>query len=404
MLVKIYKYAFILLIFTTFVFMTGSLYGIDIKLFLAGVSSFALIVILYSQKKTINKFNLALLVSFFVLYFFSALIGILKGFNESYVLGELIGLLSPILVIALYRSDFVSIITLKKTMLYGAFTYSLLKVMAATLISTGVLSFTTFFNTIETIFGYRLVSMLISQEYNIVRIYIVNDLLIAFTPIILFSAQKVIKSKILITITYITLLLSMLLCYSRFLLVIYLIASLLPFFSIVKLNINKVIISVFTLGFSLIYLTINGLPESISKRFSTSDINNISSDGIRNEQFEAIVKMISENLFLGAGIGSYSSQYIRTEYIYELQWLSMVFKFGFPAFIILVTLILLYLNKNFKINYKSLISISLLLSSGLFNPYLQSTVMGVAMLLMYSEYHLLESKEKEVTILRSLEL
>lgn len=289
-------------------------------------------------------------------------------------------------------------------MLYGAFTYSLLKVMAATLISTGVLSFTTFFNTIETIFGYRLVSMLISQEYNIVRIYIVNDLLIAFTPIILFSAQKVIKSKILITITYITLLLSMLLCYSRFLLVIYLIASLLPFFSIVKLNINKVIISVFTLGFSLIYLTINGLPESISKRFSTSDINNISSDGIRNEQFEAIVKMISENLFLGAGIGSYSSQYIRTEYIYELQWLSMVFKFGFPAFIILVTLILLYLNKNFKINYKSLISISLLLSSGLFNPYLQSTVMGVAMLLMYSEYHLLESKEKEVTILRSLEL
>ena len=399
MAIRMYKYSYLTLIFTTFVFMTGSIYGVDIKLFLASLAGFSLLLILYEQKINVNKSNLVLLIICLVVYFFAALIGTLNGFAKTYVLGELIGFLSPLLIIILYRREIISFTLLKTTMLYGAITYSISKITVAILISIGFLNFTDFFNTVETVFNYRLVSMLISQEYNIVRIYIVNDLLIAFTPLILFSANKIIKSKYLITFIYVILLLNMLLCYSRFLLVIFILVSCLSFVSLSKFSINKIIISLFSFGGLLVYLVSNGLPESIKNRFSTTNVNNISSDNIRNEQFEAIVKMISDNLILGAGLGSYSKQYIRSEYVYELQWLSMIFKFGIPVFIIFFILIVLYIRNNFVINHKSIFLIILLFSSGLFNPYLQSTVMGVAILMIYSEYYRKEGLEN--SILRS---
>lgn len=84
---------------------------------------------------------------------------------------------------------------LMKTMLVSAFTFSLLKNLITCLISAHILSFDNVYLASKTIFNYEFVSMLISSDSYIVRIYVINDLLIAVIPIILFHSNLKLMNK-----------------------------------------------------------------------------------------------------------------------------------------------------------------------------------------------------------------
>lgn len=321
-----------------------------------------------------------------MLFLYTLVLGIINRFEPNYVFGEVFGFLSPILIIALYNKYLLPPSNLKKIILFGVFLYSLFKVVIVALISMKLLVFTDFTDFIQNAFNYKIVSMLIIPELNIVRIYIVNDLLVAFSPLLFLSSEKIIKSKLITTILFTLITLSMLISYSRYLIAIFVIVLLLAIFKTNNLTKTKIVSLLSGLAAIALWLIIFGLPEQIRTRFSSTDYNNMQSDAIRDYQLEAILEMITNHLFFGAGAGSYNPYFIRFEYVYELQLLSFVFKFGIPAFILLCAVILMYFINNFELSFKSIALILLLLSSSIFNPYLETTVFGVSVMILYLEY------------------
>jgi hypothetical protein len=390
LIVKIYRISYLSLLFFTFVSMTGSLYGINLKIPLAFISLLTLLFILLRKDTPINRTNFLLFVFFVVLSITSTLIGIFNGFKISFVINEFIGVLSPLIILSLYNSNFISIQSVKKTMLAGAVVYSFSKVVISFLISINIISFVNFYDFVQEVFGYKFVSMLISPEYNIIRIYIVNDLLIALTPLLLFNKDKdsLRLSKPIIFFIYIIFSLSMFLSYSRFLITVFIITSLLPNLTIFKLTAKKVLTSLYGLSLCVIYVLMFGIPKVIQERFSFTNDNNIQSDNIRSIQFDYMIDMISKHKIIGAGLGSYTPNFIRSSntYVYELQWMSLVFKFGFPIFIFISLIILIYFVNNFIVSFKSVTLFLLILSSGIFNPYLETTIMGACLLILYCNY------------------
>ncbi|RXS89210.1 hypothetical protein [Geobacillus sp. PK12] len=387
MIIKMYRISFLSLLFFTFVFLTGSLYGINLKILFAFVSALSLAFIWLSKNTPINYINLLLFVSFISLVTLAAFMGVLNGFRASSVLDEFIGVLSPLIILGLYNSNFISISAVKKTMLVGATIYSFSKVSIALLISIEVISFPDFYKFVEEAFGYQFMSMPILPEYKIIRIYAVNDLLITFSPLLLFNKDMHL-SKLVKFFIYIIFCLSMFLSYSRFLILLFMIVSLLSIATL-KITTKKVLIIFYSLCLCGIYLLMFGIPKMITDRFLLTNHINIQSDTIRSTQFDFMIDMISKHKIIGAGLGSHIPNFIRSDisnYVYELQWMSLIFKFGFPIFIFICLIILIYFRNNFIFCFKSVILFLSILSSGIFNPYLESTVMGACLLLLHCNY------------------
>lgn len=383
LLIKTYRISFLSLIFLTVVSLSGTIYGLNFKLPLAAICALALFLILYKRNIKISKLNLMLLISFLTISTYSTFMGFFHDFNKSFVIGEFIGVISPVIVLALYKSDFIKTTSIKNTLLFAATVYSFFKVLVVYLISNNTIFYFDFYDFIYGVFGYQIVSMMISPEYQIIRLYIVNDLIITFIPLLLFKSHL---SKKIKTALYILFCLSMFISYSRFLIVVFLVITFLSFSISFKLTAKKVVLGFYGLGFSTLYFLMFGLPQAIKDRFSLTNDNNKVSDGIRSIQFHSIVEMINQYLFFGAGLGSSNPNLPRTNYVYELQWLSLVFKFGLPMFFIVLTIITLYFVKNYQASFKSVVIFLLMLSSGLFNPYLESTVMGVCLLMLLTVF------------------
>lgn len=163
---------------------------------------------------------------------------------------------------------------------------------------------------------------------------------------------------------------------------IFIIISLFEIFRANNLSIKASLKTLLNIGIVLSLFLFLEIPNFITDRFSTKAEGNISSDKIRDLQFDAIVEMIKNNVFVGTGLGGYNSSFIRHEYVYELQWMSMIFKFGIPLFVLVVVIMSLYFIKNMKFNMISTLYLTLIFFTSVFNLYLQSSVMGICILIM----------------------
>lgn len=379
-----YRISYSILVLSTIIFLSGSIYGINYKLPLSLLVFLLLITLIIKNGYKLNKINLMLIVSFSSLICIGAYFGIVNGYPIDYVKEEVIGFLSPLIIISLFNNRFYNISLMKRITLFGIIMYSLLKVIFCILIMLDVVYYIDFHDMLVKLFDYEIMSFLISPNLNIVRIYSINDLLVCLSPLFILGEYSIVKRKYLKLILIILMCLCIFLAFSRFLFFLFFFMIILSLYRNSKISTKSLLLNILLIGSVYILILVYGLPSFITDRFDSSNIQNISSDYKRNLQADAIKSMISSHWFIPAGLGSYTTELVRSKYVYELQWYSFIFKFGIILFVILLLIIFSYYCNNFYFSLTSITIFFLLLGTGLFNPYLQSTVIGLAILIVYT--------------------
>ncbi|HDX9709104.1 hypothetical protein OCB02_01745 [Bacillus cereus] len=336
----------------------------------------------------------------------SGLVGLIKGNEFNNVVFDIMSLITPVLILILYVREIINKKYLINTVLFGVICYSIFKILAVTLISINVISFIELRDAIFNIFSYEFISMLAVPEFNIIRIYIVNDLILIPSVIFILNNNHI-KSNLLKGIIFILITLAMLISFSRYLIAIYVLVLLYVYIykniglknkAKVVRNMTYLFIASIIMLFMLNYF---GLLDNLIERFSFSNTDNVSSDSTRDIQRESLLSIIDNNAISGAGLGSYDKNLIRNEYansVYELQVLSLIAKLGIIMFISILSIVAYYVYTTIDKQYIPVVLILLL--SGMFNPYLLTSVFGVCMLVTV----LLSSTSKSKTASASEEI
>ncbi|HDR6476896.1 hypothetical protein [Bacillus cereus] len=336
----------------------------------------------------------------------SGLVGLIKGNEFNNVVFDIMSLITPVLILILYVREIINKKYLINTVLVGVICYSIFKILAVTLISINVISFIELRDAIFNIFSYEFISMLAVPEFNIIRIYIVNDLILIPSVIFILNNNHI-KSNLLKGIIFILITLAMLISFSRYLIAIYVLVLLYVYIykniglknkAKVVRNMTYLFIASIIMLFMLNYF---GLLDNLIERFSFSNTDNVSSDSTRDIQRESLLSIIDNNAIIGAGLGSYDKNLIRNEYansVYELQVLSLIAKLGIIMFISILSTVAYYVYTTIDKQYIPVVLILLL--SGMFNPYLLTSVFGVCMLVTV----LLSSTSKSKTASASEEI
>ncbi|MGR5912434.1 hypothetical protein ACT7DG_19185 [Bacillus cereus] len=336
----------------------------------------------------------------------SGLVGLIKGNEFNNVVFDIMSLITPVLILILYVREIINKKYLINTVLVGVICYSIFKILAVTLISINVISFIELRDAIFNIFSYEFISMLAVPEFNIIRIYIVNDLILIPSVIFILNNNHI-KSNLLKGIIFILITLAMLISFSRYLIAIYVLVLLYVYIykniglknkAKVVRNMTYLFIASIIMLFMLNYF---GLLDNLIERFSFSNTDNVSSDSTRDIQRESLLSIIDNNAIIGVGLGSYDKNLIRNEYansVYELQVLSLIAKLGIIMFISILSTVAYYVYTTIDKQYIPVVLILLL--SGMFNPYLLTSVFGVCMLVTV----LLSSTSKSKTASASEEI
>lgn len=142
-------------------------------------------------------------------------------------------------------------------------------------------------------------------------------------------------------------------------------------------------------------ITNSSFATSITERFV--GVNAEASDFERVIQYNALVSGIDDNILFGHGLGSYISNYIRSDdmpFLYELEYLALLYQFGVLGLMYIIG-IFAYMIKEIKVSYlpnniKIVICLNVLLFfiRPLMNPMLfaSSSILTLISMLVYSVY------------------
>ncbi|GAB6615907.1 hypothetical protein CN980_10815 [Bacillus cereus] len=403
---SLYNLLYLMLIFSTIVFPTGSIYNIPYKHIITICIIILFIVMTAKKEIVLKKTSILLVLVYGLVLGVSGLVGLIKGNEFNNVVFDIMSLITPVLILILYVREIINKKYLINTVLVGVICYSIFKILAVTLISINVISFIELRDAIFNIFSYEFISMLAVPEFNIIRIYIVNDLILIPSVIFILNNNHI-KSNLLKGIIFILITLAMLISFSRYLIAIYVLVLLYVYIykniglknkAKVVRNMTYLFIASIIMLFMLNYF---GLLDNLIERFSFSNTDNVSSDSTRDIQRESLLSIIDNNAIIGAGLGSYDKNLIRNEYansVYELQVLSLIAKLGIIMFISILSTVAYYVYTTIDKQYIPVVLILLL--SGMFNPYLLTSVFGVCMLVTV----LLSSTSKSKTASASEEI
>jgi hypothetical protein len=217
------------------------------------------------------------------------------------------------------------------------------------------------------------------------RIHFPSDYL---APVILFAMLRraelgLFISKRAALFVFMIALVSVVLSYSRFLWLYSLIATLLAFFSMPKVNLKLLI-----LGFGLILLPVfyilygDVVFNFVLERYAGDYAK--SSDGTRIEMLSALIDAISERPFLGSGLGASTPGYVNIESVpwyYEMQWLGLVMQLGLTGasalFLAALLVAWLILGRSLTLTKLSLTAVYLLwVLLGFFNGFMLTSIGG----------------------------
>ena len=220
------------------------------------------------------------------------------------------------------------------------------------------------------VFDAKIISM--QLPYNLFRLYVQTDILAAFLPFVLIWAikNKIIKNS---NIIFLIGLFVAITSFSRFIMAIFFIGSIIYFYVLGKLKQMFIVVIPIIAIIAVMYY--EEILEFIELRFFSTA--NSKSDSIRDIQSVVLWELFLEKPIFGHGIGAYSHNMIRSvgaPFSYEKQILSFFPKIGIIGMSI-VAIIFTHISFRFvrKKNFVGLLVFLLFFISGWFNPYLYSS-------------------------------
>lgn len=219
--------------------------------------------------------------------------------------------------------------------------------------------------------------------YGLVRIYLQHDLLAALFPLAVVALHRrgrlTSADRLLVILAFIIVFLG----FSRFNLACYAI-SLAAFMREDK---RDILLKGFIMMGALVAVTVlfKEIWQFIELRFFSAA--NATSDAIRTSQAHALYALFQEAPMLGHGLGAYTEEVIRSSaapFSYEQQILSLLPKLGALGFVVVMCYAayllwrLIYLHE-----YHAALFLILFLLASMFNPYLFSSNMVLAYVLIF---------------------
>jgi hypothetical protein len=212
--------------------------------------------------------------------------------------------------------------------------------------------------------------------FGLQRLQFPSDIIAPFLIACYVGGKKKIKDGILLFCIATVVFLS----FSRFLIVFYLLCTLLRAFWIKKVDFITVLNVVVSGAFVIVFF------ESILSRFASVDT--AASDQVRVDQIHYLKVAIKSFPLLGTGIGSEAHDYLRndkTPYLYEAQWYATTMQMGFIGVFWYVLNLLLAVYVPLRKNYIAFTTVFLVwVFSGFTNPYLTGlgSAFGLTILLL----------------------
>jgi hypothetical protein len=395
------------LLFFSVLLPTGSVSGIPVKHFF--YISFAAVMFLY-WARVHGEISIQVL----FLLFFSAvftfgymLVGLLRGVSwPSFIFSEGVGFFTTISVVLLAwickTAKWLSARQLLSFAFYGALAFSIIKSLAAILVSIGFISYPSLYGFIIDVFGYRIVSGLMFG--GLVRVsLIIYDFFVLFMMVLVLVKPALFVGipRFVRFVFFVSAVLCVFFAYSRLLfgVLALLFAFMFLFRFTWRLRFLSLILFVAILAFSFSW--VQGTYED---RFQSKGAEE--SDRVRLEQIEALVDVWGDTPLIGGGFGYFARQNIRdysAPYSYEVQWVGFLAKLGalgilFPIF--LVGLILLRGIRYIRIPEVSfvLLVFVLFVLGGLTNQYLITSgaaVFYLSALLFFDSFRRSECQQEE---------
>ncbi|WP_413734312.1 O-antigen ligase family protein [Sodalis sp. RH21] len=376
---------------------SGTIGGLNIKILSMAMLIACMLISILSIGR-LNKKSLLLIATFaisliFVIinYITATNSSISKGYATAEGMLFITYFLSAAILLIAITENIIPKNSVIKTIVYSCVFYSTIKIIITAMSVVGLLSIYVVSDFIYQSYGIKPMLFPITDTFS--RFQLANDYIVCFALFFMickYDSFDFIGNKLKLILTYI-LIISVLISFSRYMILLLFIGLAIRVYSIRKVSLNGilsvlVILSIVIFGYLSNMESIN---EAISLRFS-SDANDVS-DQTRSIQIDCLYKAFENRPLLGyGGLGDYSRQCPGprdAEFSYEVQYLGFLFRFGFLQTIFIA---LLYFSQ-FSIaksgtfvkkgNIPSLIAFLCWMMIGFFNPYLVSGYASVIMVL-----------------------
>lgn len=352
---------------------TGTLFNIPIKILVTFILILSFIYTLYQYRLMISKnIILSTFLGISILFLYTILGSINFGYIALVELKFILTTLILTLIVYIFHTEIFSKQFFFQIYSYTTFSIFLIKIIAYiyAYLNGGREAGVAFYHLL---FNLDIVSM--DLPFGMFRLYLLTDIIAAFYPFVLSWAvkEKIVSNSFTTNLILFASIFVVLSSFSRYLIAVSFIGIFL--YTYIRKNLLKFIISLLPFLFITLYLFYDAIIAFIELRF-LSNANEISDD-IRSEQTAVLINLFFESPYFGFGIGAYDSNYIRSitnPFSYEKQILSFLPKVGFIGMVMILSGFLYAIYRFLRdYNIIGLLSISLFILAGWFNPYLYSS-------------------------------
>ncbi|WP_142477050.1 hypothetical protein [Klebsiella grimontii] len=290
-----------------------------------------------------------------------------------------------------------------KTIFNSCLLYSIVKIFITVLSFLGVVSINEVAQVIYSTYGIK--PMLFPITDKLSRFQLANDYIVCFALFFIICKKESIDfiTKRTLSFSYYILVISVLISFSRYMMLVMAIGLIIKVFSVRKISAKGILIASSSLFiFSMVYISnMDEINDAIALRFISDD--NSVSDATRQLQINCLSNAFEQKPLLGhGGLGDYSPNCPGprdAEFSYEVQYLGFLYRYGILQTLFLVMLyasqFLAAMDRPIfsKGNLPSLLAVAVWILIGFFNPYLVSGYASVIMVLC-SCFTVIKQKEK----------
>lgn len=321
--------------------------------------------------------------------------------NSAYDQLKLFLITFTVAIITLYiiHEGLISPERILRTIIYGNFTYSLIKL---SLIALHLLDLINIWSVLE-LMGIRFMSMLILQ--GIARLQTSVDII---TPFLLFfvlqsESLNLHLGKKFKWIYAVVSIISIFLSFSRFLIMVGLFSYFFYLSTLKARHLTKKLLLFFFWSIGvLLFIGIENSAQIFEQRFLSSD--NWMSDQTRLEQINSLLNEFYQSPYFGIGMGGAAKDIVRDyelQHSYEVQWVAFLMQFGFIGILFLLIPFAM-IAKKFIFTSFSRIKLGFFLLfiiwifSGFTNPFLISLTSGIVYSIFLAAGHILARDSKSL--------
>ena len=385
-------------ILTVIVLPSGDIGGINVKILSMLILLFMLLINLA------NRGNISRRSIFLILSSMSAMLFVFFNYVRATYLSDINNyakvegmlfvtyFLSTAVLAVLLVEKFVDKDKIIGAIFYSAIFYSIIKILLTLLSFLNIIPIELTATFIQDKFFVQ--PMLFPITDNISRLQLANDYIICFVLFFLITQSNsfnFLKSNKIKVFFFLLLFLSVILSFSRYMLLVLAVAIVIRILQIKNFSL-KGIVSFFTFISIILIFYLNyfdAVNDFIALRFS-SDTSG-SSDSVRETQVSCLLSAFQENPILGhGGLGDFSPLCpgpLEAKFSYEVQYLGYLFRFGIlqTIFIVLIYFLQFRISIEKKILAKNkvipFIGVLMWMAIGFFNPYLISSYASIIMVL-----------------------